>query len=66
MRVNHSSKRTIQRYLWDHEIFLSFNDDMGAEAFDVWWEEVGQEVFAQWCLDSGPSQYADAVSTEKE
>lgn len=39
--------------LADHEIFLSFNDDDGAMAFDEWWnsEEVQQqfaEFYATW------------------
>ena len=32
-----------------HEILLSFNDDIGAEAFDEWWLVKGKQQFEEFC-----------------
>lgn len=32
----------------ENEIWISFNDDIGAEAFDAWWHSVGYKTFVKW------------------
>lgn len=39
----------IERDIAEHEVFLSFYDDIGAEAFHEWWEEEGSARFREWC-----------------
>lgn len=34
--------------LADHEILLSFTNDIGAVAFDRWWHEIGHAQFEKW------------------
>lgn len=36
----------------EHEILLSFTNDCGAEAFQDWWEDEGEEVFREWALEN--------------
>lgn len=31
----------------DHEVYMQFTDDEGAEAFRDWWEEAGIEAFTE-------------------
>ncbi len=46
-RVELKEEKTFHRA--EHEVFLSFDDDAGAEAFYEWWEEQGAEQFGQFC-----------------
>jgi len=41
----------IFRRCFDHEILMSFINDLGAEAFDSWWYEEGAELFNNWLKD---------------
>lgn len=41
-------QQEIFRRLAEHEVFLSFTDDIGAEAFQDWWYNFGAELFGQW------------------
>ena len=43
----------ITKDLAEHELFLSFVDDVGAEKFCDWWHEVGSEQFGDWMLEQG-------------
>jgi hypothetical protein len=36
-----------------HEVFLSFNCDVQAEAFCDWWTGEGIEAFEEWTKDNG-------------
>ena len=49
----------LSRDLAEHEVFMSFNDDSGAYAFQDWWSEEGEKQFAEWCLES--DEYRDDV-----
>lgn len=35
------------RHIYDHEIFLSFNDDRDAELFYEWWNGEGKLSFVE-------------------
>ena len=41
-----------------HEWMLTFFDDCGAEAFELWWEDKGAEQFAEWMMANG---YEDCI-----
>lgn len=43
-----TEKRSLNIEMADHEVLLSFYDDSGAEAFDIWWEEEGKASFRKW------------------
>ena len=34
------------RRCFQHEVMMTFNDDSGAEGFREWWEDKGNEIFA--------------------
>jgi hypothetical protein len=42
-------KEQITREINENETLLSFQDDDGNYAFQEWWEEIGSEMFAEWC-----------------
>lgn len=42
-------KNNVTKNLSDHEIFMSFFDDIGAEAFKEWWEHEGAQFFRAYC-----------------
>lgn len=42
----------VVRESWDHEVFLAFITDEGAEAFHVWWDRYGCEMFETWALEN--------------
>jgi hypothetical protein len=49
MKVPHTTPEVIQVYLPEHQVVLSFESDVGAEAFSDWWSyDGGSEVFAAW------------------
>ena len=35
--------------LGEHEILLSFRNDIGAEAFYYFWTDDGADLFVEWC-----------------
>lgn len=41
-------KKAMDVHLSDHEILLSFVNDIGAVAFDRWWDEQGETLFEKW------------------
>ncbi len=41
--------KEIVRSIHEHEIFLSFNEDWMAMAFDDWFRNEGREEFANFC-----------------
>ena len=43
----------IFRRCFPHERLLAFLDDHGAEAFDQWWVEIGEQLFGQWLQGGG-------------
>ena len=49
-RVNF--KRHTEFRLAGHEMFLSFFDDSGADAFDLWLYSEGLELFNKWLKTS--------------
>ena len=48
-----SIKREISRDIHEHEIFLSFHDDEGAEYFSYWFESEGRKQFADYLKRKG-------------
>ena len=40
------------RRLYEHETLLSFDNDGGNYAFNDWWNEIGSQLFNEWCLKS--------------
>jgi len=44
--VSISDEKTV--HFAEHEIYMSFTDDEGAEAFEEWWNEAGALNFQQW------------------
>jgi len=32
----------------EHEVLLSFNDDVDAEHFEYWWNDIGLSEFSEW------------------
>lgn len=38
-------KRETCRDIHEHEVFMAFYDDKGAEMFYYWWAEEGSELF---------------------
>lgn len=34
----------------DHEVFMTFHNDAGTEAFMEWWAAQGQAAFVHYCL----------------
>lgn len=46
--VGYENERFIRHEIAEHQILLSFYDDVGAEAFDDWWRNEGAEEFANW------------------
>jgi hypothetical protein len=46
-------KERITRDIHLHEVFLSFNCDVQAEAFCDWWTGEGIEAFEEWTKDNG-------------
>jgi len=52
-----------QLRLGEHEILLSFRDDLGAEAFYDYWLTEGRKVFDQWCEDQNATEgYYESVT----
>ena len=44
-------RRTINRNIAEHEVFLSFNNDEDAVAFQEWLQEEGLAKFDEWMDD---------------
>jgi len=42
------SPREIDRSIHEHEIFLSFVNDVDAEMFNDWWNTDGFKAFEKW------------------
>lgn len=40
------------RDVYEHEIYMSFNNDGGAGAFYDWWAKEGIHVFSKHCLEN--------------
>ena len=40
----------------EHEIFLSFTDDLDAEIFYNWWRETGLEQFKQYWINQNKEE----------
>ena len=49
--IEFNFKREIRRNIHEHEIFMSFVDDEGAELFDMWWRKEGNKAFQEWAED---------------
>jgi len=49
MRKEPDLRRTIDRDIAPHEIFISFVDDEDAVNFYEWWYEEGLKIFQEWC-----------------
>jgi len=49
-------------HVGEHELFLSFKSDSGAEAFSEWLNDCGQKQFVEWCEKS--KMYKDEVEEE--
>lgn len=41
-------KRELMRDVYEHEVFLSFYDDEGAEVFEYFWNEEGAAAFKKY------------------
>jgi hypothetical protein len=41
-------ERELIRNLAEHEVFMSFDSDHHAVAFDAWWNTVGEKAFVKW------------------
>ncbi len=44
----YSFPETIDARVAEHEVFISFNNDSGAEAFHEFWHTEGKEAFEKW------------------
>ncbi len=53
------TKREIVCDIAEHEILLSFNDDAGAVAFDIWFNECGKTQLEEWCQKNGYDVFGD-------
>ena len=42
----------------EHEVYISFNDDLGAELFDAWWQEAGLTHFRNWVSHQEKADWA--------
>jgi hypothetical protein len=42
-------KEEITSQIPDHQVLLSFRDDIHGEAFCDWWEANGKREFKKWC-----------------
>jgi hypothetical protein len=45
-------KEYVEHRIAEHEIFLRFQDDWMAEAFDAWFWSVGFILFDKWARDN--------------
>jgi hypothetical protein len=41
-------QRELVYELGDHEVLISFVNDIDAEAFEIWWEREGAEAHDEW------------------
>jgi hypothetical protein len=48
-----TNKRTIDRDLHDHEVFLGFHADEGAEYFEYWLNTEGWKLFKEYLIKEG-------------
>ena len=49
MSEDYTFERDFHRDIHEHEVFISFNNDSGAEAFMEWWWDKGEKAFNKWC-----------------
>ena len=61
-----TQKEYIKARLPEHQILLSFVDDAGAYAFDTWWNNLGNSLFAQWLLDNDMGYLDPNMERDKE
>lgn len=54
-----AQKIFIKREVYDHEIFLAFNDDTSAYMFNDWWLEEGRDKFLLWVSANSLNYYKD-------
>lgn len=52
MQIDPNIERTIMRDVFEHEIFLSFVNDLDAEMFENWWFLQGKSKFNQWVKEN--------------
>lgn len=55
--VIHDLPRQITRDIYEHEVLLSFRNDLGAYLFDEWWNSSGKVEFERWVRDN-PEPFA--------
>lgn len=48
----HDMQREFTRHLAEHEIMLSFVNDVGAEMFTDWWNSEGVYEFEAWVKEN--------------
>jgi hypothetical protein len=41
-------KDVVQRHVEDHEVFLDFRSDLGAELWREWWRVAGEPAYQEW------------------
>lgn len=46
--IEHSVEKERVVHLHEHEVLLSFNNDIGAELFESWWHVEGINHFKEW------------------
>jgi hypothetical protein len=61
--IPHNIKSERRVVMAEHEILLSFNDDLGAEAFQYYWTGPGATEFATWCK---LNNYGDAIEEKSD
>ena len=47
-RIIVTLKESTTYFVPDTEVLLSFQDDLDAEAFEAWWNQEGNDKFADW------------------
>ena len=59
-------KDTLDRPLYEHEVFWSFNSDHHAEAFSDWWAVQGEDFFLDWLQENlaSPDRKIDAENLD--